>query len=202
MQVMRHSVRRATRLVIGMACVAMFATVLNADVSHPPLQSSSGTFTRLHPIEPVPDKAVIALDGSIQDLRQFRGRVLVLNFWATWCAACLHELPALDRLATDFQGWELTVAGVSIDEDGYSAVLPFLNLHPLTQVAIFLDPSQELGSRFLEGEKLGALPVLSLPMTYFIDRKGGVLGYISGAVEWDSDEARTFVRDLLGREQI
>lgn len=197
---MRHGLRRAKRLATGILYVALSAATLNADVNHPPLQSSSGTFTRLHPIEPIPDKAVIALDGSMQSLRQFRGRVLVLNFWATWCPACLHELPALDRLAADFQGQELTVAAISIDEDGYSAVLPFLKRVPLTQIAIFLDPLQELGSRYLEGEKLGALPVLSLPMTYFIDRTGGVLGYVSGAVEWDSDEARVFLQYLVGRD--
>lgn len=197
---MRHGIRPTKRLATGLLYVVLSAATLNADVTHPPLQSSGGTFTRLHPIEPIPNKAVIALDGSIQGLGQFRGQVLVLNFWATWCAACQHELPALDRLATDFQGQSLTVAAVSIDEDGYSAVLPFLNRFPLMQVAIFLDPSQELGSRFLEGEKLGALPVLSLPMTYFIDRKGGVLGYISGAVDWDSEEARVFLQYLLGRD--
>jgi hypothetical protein len=91
----------------------------------------------------------------------------------------------------------LAVVGVSIDEGGFADVLPFLRRHNINALDVLLDPEQSLGSRLRSSAPSGALPLFSLPMTYFIDRDGNVLGYISGAVEWDSGEARDFLAFLL-----
>ena len=91
----------------------------------------------------------------------------------------------------------LAVAAVSIDDGGFGVVLSYLQRHRITGLEVFLDPEQSLGSQFRDAEVSGALPLFGLPMTYFIDRDGKVLGYISGAVEWDSPDARLFVEALL-----
>jgi thiol-disulfide isomerase/thioredoxin len=163
----------------------------------PLLRSHGGQFTEVIPGGQVPDKAIIALDGSVTTLARFRNRVLVLNFWATWCAACRYELPALMRLAGDSDKSRLAVAAVSIDTDGFTSVLPYLARYKVTGLDVFLDPEQSLGSQFRNAESAGALPLFGLPMTYFVDPDGAVLGYVSGAVEWDEEEARRFIGSLL-----
>lgn len=189
---------KGTALVAAILLAAVVCSpAFGQDTKFPPLQSLGGQFTQLVPREQTPNKPVIALDGSVVTLDQFRNQVLILNFWATWCPACRYELPALARLAGDYREKNLAVAAVSIDEGGFGVVLPYLQRNQVTNLDVFLDPEQSLGSQFRDAEASGALPLFGLPMTYFIDRDGKVLGYISGAVEWDSQEARDFVDSLL-----
>lgn len=198
--------RLINRLTIALAASALLATfafgpAVGADPAFPRLQSHDGQFTRLVPTDRAPDNPVIALDGSVTTLSRFQGQVVVLNFWATWCAACRYELPALERLSRDYGQADLGVIGISIDEEGFATVLPYLTRHGIADLTVLLDPEQSLGSRFLRSEVSGSLPLFSLPMTYFIDRGGNALGYISGAVEWDSSEARRFVDFLLASDR-
>lgn len=162
----------------------------------PVLRSHGGQFTQIQPIEAAPPNEFLALDGAIVNLRQFRGNALVLNFWATWCAACTYELPALERLSAESRNSDLRVLAVSIDRDGLLDVVPYLKKHNVRQLAVYLDPAQNLGSRFVQQSDATALPLFSLPVTYFIDKKGDVLGYVSGAVDWDSAEAHAFIEYL------
>lgn len=196
-------VRRASRafLMIGALIPLLGGPATADDSTFPHLQSLGGQFTRVIPIEPVPTSPVIALDGSVTALSRYDGQVVLVNFWATWCAPCLYELPALDRLARAFRQTDLAVVGISIDEAGFTSVLPFLSRHQIKTLDVLLDPEQSLGSRFLGSEQLGALPLFGLPTTYFVDRRGNVLGYISGAVEWDSEEARDFLNFLLSADR-
>lgn len=195
-------VRRASRafLMIGALIPLLGGPAAADDSTFPHLQSLGGQFTRVIPAEPVPTNPVIALDGTLTTLSRYDGQVVVINFWATWCPACQYELPSLERLAGDFRQTDLAVVGISIDEAGFTSVLPFLSRHQVKTLDVLLDPEQSLGSRFLGSERRGALPLYGLPMTYFVNRRGNVLGYISGAVEWDSEEARNFLNFLLSAD--
>jgi thiol-disulfide isomerase/thioredoxin len=193
--------KNAALLAAGLLAAILCGPAFGQDAKLPALQSHGGQFTRLVPQEEIPDRPVIALDGSVTHLAQIRNRILILNFWATWCPACRYELPALARLARDYRESDLAVAAVSIDEGGFAVVLPYLQRNQVTGLAVFLDPEQSLGSQFRDAEASGALPLFGLPMTYFIDRDGTVLGYISGAVEWDTQDARNFVDSLLSRQK-
>ena len=188
-------------VVAGLLAALFCSPSLGQEAKLPLLQSHGGQFTQLVPQEQAPDNAVIAGDGSITTLDQFRNRVLILNFWATWCPACRYELPALARLARDYRQTHLAVAAVSIDEGGSGVVLPYLQHHKVSGLDVFLDPEQSLGSQFRDAEVSGGLPLFGLPMTYFIDRDGNVLGYISGAVEWDSQDARSFIEALVSPQK-
>src|SRR5262249_24225144 len=92
---------------------------------HPVFRSSSGQFTLLKPIKPVPDASIRALDGAKTSPGQFHGMVVLLNFWAAWCGPCVYEMPSLDRLAARaIPG--LAILAVSIDRNGAKAVAPFV----------------------------------------------------------------------------
>jgi len=175
--------------------VVLFASnsALAGEPKPPHLFSHGGQFTQIRPIEAAPSNEFLTLDGQVIDLKQFRGSALVLNFWATWCAPCLYELPALDRLSAKYRPEDVRVLAISIDGDGALDVLPFLEKHKVRNLPIYLDPAQSLGSRLIQSSAAGSLPLYSLPVTYFVDRKGNVLGYISGAVDWDSAGAHTFI---------
>ncbi len=169
-----------------------------ADTAAPPVfRSNSGQFTLLEPVRPAPDVSIRALDGASTSISQFRGKVVIVNFWATWCGPCVYEMPSLDRLATRNDD-RLMILAVSIDREGAAAVARFVAEHGLTHLAVYLDPDQRLGSLTPERAPPGTLPLWGLPITYVIDREGRLAGFITGAADWDSTEARRFLDYFIG----
>jgi len=165
--------------------------------SPPVFRSANGQFTWLRPLDPAPRTPLRALDGSMADLGRFQGKVVVLNFWATWCAPCVAEMPALDRLMAASDPREVAVVAVSIDAEEARAVAPFLAAHGLRHLTVLLDPGLSLGSRHPDRIAAGAFPLRGLPITYVIDRRGLVAGYLTGAAKWDSPEAARFLEFFL-----
>ena len=149
--------------------LSMTSGAMAVSLSLPTFHSTTGQFTLLRPIQPAPNTAIRALDGTITDLRRFRGRVVVLNFWASWCLPCVYKMPSLDRLAAKSDPTRLAVIAVSIDRDSAAAVTPFITARHLTHLAIYLDPDQRLGSLGLDHVAVGAMPLWGLPITYIID---------------------------------
>jgi thiol-disulfide isomerase/thioredoxin len=176
-----------------LACAAQPGAAAS-DFAPPSLRG--GQFVLSKPWAMAPATALPTLAGDEARLEDLRGQVVLLNFWATWCLPCVHEMPALDRLAaTALPG--LAVVAVSIDEGGRAAVAPFIAQRGLVHLTVYLDPRQRLGSLFASKQDAKAMPLWSLPMTYLIDRRGRVVGYLSGAAEWDSPQARAFLRYFL-----
>jgi thiol-disulfide isomerase/thioredoxin len=141
--------------------------------------------------EPAPVSAIEFADlaGDPVTLEQFRGRVLVVNFWATWCAPCRRELPSLERLQRLIGGDDLAVLAVSIDRSGADKVNPFLERFPLPRLGVYLDPNNKLGRAF---------GTFGLPTTVLVDRDGLEVGRLVGPAEWDSAESLALVRHLIG----
>ena len=102
-------------------------------------------------------------------MSDWKGQVVVLNFWATWCIPCVAELPALDHLAADNPG--ITVLALSADRAGADAVRPFLAAHNITHATILLDPHMEAGRAF---------NVAGFPTTLIIDPSGHLRGRLEG----------------------
>ncbi|MFZ5789161.1 MAG: TlpA disulfide reductase family protein [Pseudomonadota bacterium] len=170
------------------------------DAPEPPLfRSHSSQFTLLSPIAPAPATPVRALDGRLLDLGAFRGKVVLLNFWATWCQPCIYEMPTLDRLAAAYPSDKLAIAAVSIDQAGAQAVVPFIERYRLAHLPVYLDPAQNLGTFDAARAADGAFALYGLPISYIIDRDGRVLGYLTGAAEWDSPDARAFLDYFVQR---
>jgi thiol:disulfide interchange protein DsbD len=118
------------------------------------------------------------LDGGAFDTASLGGKVVVVNFWATWCAPCIQEIPGFNQLHRQFGSKGVVVLGVSMDEDGAAGVAPFLKKHPMDYM-VALGP-QELNSRYnLE----------SLPVTLVFDRAGNQIKRFEGFTEEAALEA-------------
>ena len=126
----------------------------------------------------------MAEDGGALELRRFRGKFILLNFWATWCAPCVRELPALDRLQALLGNADLEIVALSIDDAGIEKPVSFVRELGLTRLHVYLD---------LKESAVKGFPLYGLPISYLVDRKGLVIGYIVGAVEWDSPQAVNFL---------
>lgn len=136
-----------------------------------------------HP-RPAPEIAFNSGDGAPTSLAAFRGKTVLLNFWATWCAPCRREMPALDRLQGRAGGTDFVVAAVNLDTTKLERPRAFLAEIGVKNLAFYADPTAN-ALQTLKKEGLG----LGLPTTLLIDREGCSLGSMAGPAEWDSPEA-------------
>lgn len=130
-------------------------------------------------------------EGRLRGLDEFRGRGLVLNFWATWCAPCVREMPSLDRLQAESPGG-IVVLAVSEDRGGVPVVEAFYRKNRISDLAVAVDTGLEAAR---------GLGVRGLPTTLLIDPAGREIGRLAGAAEWDSPEAVAFIRSCIGQEK-
>jgi thiol-disulfide isomerase/thioredoxin len=138
--------------------------------------------------QPVPDLQFEDGQGTTLSLADFRGRVVLLNIWATWCAPCRREMPTLDRLQAELGGPDFEVVALSIDRQGRRVVADFYEELGLRQLGIYLDPS---------GKAPRELNALGIPTTLLIDREGKEVGRLLGPAEWDSPEMADFIRGQI-----
>ena len=125
-------------------------------------------------------------DGRGVNLREHRGKVVFLNFWATWCGPCRIEMPEMERLYQEFKARGFAILAVDFRESP-AQVQRFAQELKLTY-PVLIDE---------DGSVFQAYLVRGLPATYFIDRKGIMLGRAIGLRDWYSDEARGFIRHLV-----
>lgn len=166
---------KVTPVVLGLAALALFLA-LEAD---PPFQESP------RPSEEVPDFTFIS-QGREQHLSDLRGRVVVLNFWATWCPPCVAEMPSLERLHRQLGPRGLVVLGISVDADeaAYEKFLRDLNITFIN----YRDPDREISSHY---------GTFMYPETYIVDSQGRLVRKIIGALEWDDPQVVTVLTQLL-----
>ncbi len=136
---------------------------------------------------PEPGAALRFEDSEAQprSLADFRGRVVLLNIWATWCPPCVKEIPALDRLVAALNGAEVAVVAVSIDRKGIDAVRKAFADLDVRSLAPYIDRS---------GQALRAVRAMGLPASLLIDREGRELGRVVGPAAWDDDATIAFLR--------
>lgn len=136
-----------------------------------------------------PDFDLPALGGTRVRLSSYRGKVVLLNFWATWCLPCRHEMPAMEALYKELRGAGFEILAVSIDAGGKEAVASFAQELKLT-FPILLDPGMKVMDRF---------GVRALPTTYLIDHRGKIASVDVGPRDWTAKEMKERVRRLMGR---
>ncbi len=127
------------------------------------------------------------LQGNRDSLSQYRGQVVLLNFWATWCAPCRVEMPSFETLYRRYRSQGLTVLAISLDKTGSSAVQDFIDQRQLS-FPVLLDR---------EGEAERLYPSVSIPFTYVIDQEGRVVARVDGAKNWESEETFKAIEYLL-----
>lgn len=133
-----------------------------------------------------PDFTLISPDGKKVALKDFRGKVVFLNFWATWCESCRDEMPAMQRLYREFKGKGFEIVGVNVKDKRPDALAFYKKLQ--LSYPVVLDPEGEVGLLY------GAF---GMPTTYLIDRHGIVLARLWGPADWYSPEARNLIKTLV-----
>ncbi|EFI53097.1 TlpA disulfide reductase family protein [Afipia sp. 1NLS2] len=170
-------------LLSGAAALGVVAIILGISLTmyrappHEMAALSAIGITPIAPPKPVPTFSFVDEAGHTFRLADLKGRAVLLNLWATWCAPCREEMPSLDRLQAKLGGARLQVLAVSIDRQGVSVVRPFYRDLGLHSLGIDLDPSGRAPSVFgIEG----------LPATLLIDAQGREIGRKVGPLQWDS----------------
>ena len=163
----------------------------------PPLYSRAAQFTLLDPLAPMPSIKLKRLDGRPADLAPVPGKVMLVNFWASWCPACGTELPKLEILQAVMRD-DLAIAAVALDKAGRDVVAPYLRKRGLDDLNVFLDPEGRSVKSASEPSRGATFELYGMPTSYVITRGGLVAGYISGAVDWDGGPARRLL-DYYGR---
>lgn len=136
-----------------------------------------------------PDFTFPDLNGKRVRLFDHRGKVVLINIWATWCAPCREEMPSMEKLYNRFKGEDFEILAVSIDSTGQKAVAPFMHELNLTFPAL-LDP---------EAKIRGLYGVTGVPESFIVDKKGIVVEKVIGAVDWATPEVFRFFQDLIQR---
>lgn len=124
--------------------------------------------------------------GAVVGFDRFRGKVAVVNFWATWCPPCRKEMPSLDRLNAAIAGEEYEVAAIALDRSGVGKIEEFFVDKEIENLTIYRDPTMRLGAE---------AGVLGMPITIILDREGREIARLTGEAAWDAPETL----DILSR---
>jgi peroxiredoxin len=138
------------------------------------------------PGKPAPDFTLPDLDGNQVSLHDYQGKLIFLNFWATWCIPCREEMPAMEQLHQTFQPQGLVILAVDLKESP-DKVKAFFDQHRLSYTALL----DESGSVFRDYQVVG------LPTTYLIGREGTLLARGVGGRDWTQAEGKDLIRALL-----
>jgi peroxiredoxin len=141
---------------------------------------------RPKPVQLAKDFRVATPDKRQLKLSDFKGKVVFLNFWATWCKPCEEEMPSMERLYQRYKDKGLVVLAISEDGEG-AAVGPFLKKRGFT-FAVGLDPKMSVA---------GLYGVWAIPSTFIIDRRGNRALFANGPREWDGREAHALFQSLV-----
>jgi thiol-disulfide isomerase/thioredoxin len=135
-------------------------------------------------------------DGEKMTLSDWQGKSLVFNLWATWCAPCRAEMPALSNLQTAFSGEDFEVVAVNIDTKGAERPLAFLDEINVSNLPLYADRTTSVFTNLKEkGLAFG------MPTTLIVDKNGCLVAHLSGPAHWDSEDAKAFVTALIGKKK-
>jgi thiol-disulfide isomerase/thioredoxin len=129
--------------------------------------------------------------GRPRSLAEFRGKVVLLNIWATWCGPCRREMPSLDRLQGLLGGSDFEVVALSIDRAGLGPVRKFYADVGIRNLAIYIDSS---------GRATRELATVGVPATLLIDRDGRELGRLVGPAEWDEPDIVQLLKRVIAQK--
>jgi thiol-disulfide isomerase/thioredoxin len=191
-QLSAAGVRRFAAAGLAVAVAAGLCSVPVAQAGDPPaFHGAAGQFMLIRPIKKAPFANVDDEKGKPVDLAErLKGKVVLLNFWATWCAPCVTELPTLDKLQGEMGGPKFEVVAVSVDLRGMDKVGPFWKEKGYKHLAVRLDQRSTM---------MKAFGTRGLPTTFLVDHEGNVVGYLEGHADWASPEAKALMRYYIER---
>ncbi|HEX8740199.1 MAG TPA: redoxin family protein [Casimicrobiaceae bacterium] len=170
--------------------VALFVAAASAAGATAPAQFALAGDLFEHAPSPhaLPDLAFVDLNGHPRHLSDFRGRVILLNLWATWCPPCRQELPTLDHLQALLGGPDFEVVALSIDRGGLAAVTSYFDQYDVRALHLYVDAS---------GRALARVGGVALPTTLLIGRDGRELARHVGPVDWDRPDVVALLRGYI-----
>lgn len=138
--------------------------------------------------EPIPEFKFEDGNGAVKTLADWKGKVVLLNLWATWCAPCRKEMPDLDRLQKELGGPDFEVVALSLDREGAPVARKFLESTKVETLKLYIESTSK---------SIGVLRAAGLPTTILIDREGREIGRLFGPAEWNSADAKRLIQSAL-----
>ena len=141
-----------------------------------------------HPQPEAVSKAAFEVEGGTATLADYKGKWLLVNFWATWCAPCRHEMPMLSELQSDFGGDRFEVVTIATGRNPPKSIAKFFVETGITNLPHHRDPRQSLASQ---------MGVFGLPITVLIDPEGREVARLRGDADWSSSSAKAIIASLV-----
>jgi len=191
---MTPQTRRLTAAALAAVLIGAIAVVLYVTPSMP-VHDAPGPpalLAKLRPAEkpaPIPAIAVADATGRLHKLSEFRGRYMLLNLWATWCAPCVRELPALAGLQAAVGPKSVEIVPVNVGRSTAAETAAFLKSHNAGALPIYVDSSFAF---------LRAFRAYGLPVTVLVDPQGREIARATGAVPWDAKDSIAYFKSLKG----
>ena len=129
-------------------------------------------------------------DGNEFQLSDWEGKYILVNFWATWCAPCRKEMPAIDALQAEFGGENFEVVTIAAGRNEIPAINRFFEEVNVTNLPILLDPKNKLASK---------MAVFGMPTTMILNPEGQEIARMRGDAEWYSDSARAIIAEMISQ---
>jgi cytochrome c biogenesis protein CcmG/thiol:disulfide interchange protein DsbE len=172
-------------LLVGLGAGIFFILIgkdTNFDFTRPPAVAAGTS---------APDFSFPDLDGKIVNLSDYRGKLVLLNIWATWCRPCVSEMPSMERLYSKFKKEDFEILAVSIDIKGKKVVAPFMELHNLSFKAL-LDTQGTIQETY---------QATGIPESFIIDKNGVIIEKVIGPLDWSSSKVFQYFQGLLETPQ-
>ena len=138
--------------------------------------------------QPLADVSFLNADGEQITLKDWHGKVVLLNLWATWCGPCREEMPLLDKLQGELGSDTFEVVALAVDKAGLKGAEKFFQDTKVENLKLFADPTARVG---------GELKVFGMPTTILIDTEGREIGRLVGPAKWDSEDAKRLITASL-----
>ena len=178
----RRGVKAAALIVLVVIIAAAVLLIQGKDSIFGPVQQ-----TRLHTGSPAPNIVLPGLDGRTVNLKDYRGKVVFLNIWATWCPTCREEMPSMEKLYRELKGEAFEILAVSVDKAGAKAIAPFMKAFNLS-FPVLLDP---------EGTIARPYGVTGVPESFIINKEGIIEKIVIGPIDWTEPAIVSFFRTLI-----
>ncbi len=169
--------------------VSLLASPAFANVEPDLLKGTPAKFELAGAPKPLPEIGFVDADGKALSLADYQGKVVLLNFWATWCAPCVKEMPSLDRLQAEMGKGRFAVVPLSLDGPSKPKVAPFYRDKNLVNLGIYFDAGRKVQQ---------ALDIVVLPTSILIDVQGREIGRMVGDADWDKPEAVALMKAVAG----
>lgn len=188
MEIERHpSKGRHRSIILGCLIAVVMGIYLLLQLHNPSIQATGPRLVNVG--QPAPDFAFPLLTGEVVQLSDYRGKVVFLNIWATWCGPCREEMPSMEKLYQKMKGQAFEILAVSVDSQGADVVLPFVKAYKLS-LPLLLDREGKIGRLY---------NTTGVPETFIIDQYGIVVSKIIGYRNWADPKAVRLTRDLAQR---